>query len=153
MSGPSPLLKRGRGVVFLLAGALLISFVASWLRQLVLPEVGIGVLQSIPWPLLRRPLLGFLVDLPLGLVTAAVGAVAGRLIVLEPWRTALSLVAAVWLLDLATAWLVVHDLPLWTDPWVLAARLVTAATTALVIARSLGWRPARGKPKASSGSV
>jgi hypothetical protein len=144
MSGHRPLLTRGRSLVFLLAGALIAAFFTAWLRQMLLTNLGEGLLALLPWGMAKKLLLGFLVDLPQGMAALAVGALGGRLLVLSsPWRAALALVASVWLLDLGTAWLVVHMLPLWLDPWVVASRLIVVAATAVGIAAALGWRPKR----------
>ncbi len=146
MSANRPLLTRGRSLVFLFAGALLVAFIAGWIRAHVVSFFGEGLLLSLPWIWLRRLGLGVLVDLPLGFSTILVGGLGGRLLVVKPWRAALSLTASVWLLDLVAAWLVTHDFLLWTDPVVLPARLIVATATAFGVAIALGWRPRRKRP-------
>lgn len=140
-----PLLTRGRSLVFLFAGTLLAAFLAGWLRAQILSNIGEGLLLSLPWLWAKRLALGVLVDIPLGLSTVIVGAIGGRLLIIKPWRSALSLTASVWTLDLCMAWLVTHDFLLWTDTLVLLTRMLVSTATAFCVAMVLGWRPRFGK--------
>ncbi len=139
-------MNRGRESVFLLLGALVVVFIAGWLRGPLLFGLR-GLVVSLPWLPLRRLTLGLVYDLPTALVMAALCALAGRVLVLKPLPTALYLVGAVWVLDVIAAWLISDDLRLWSDPLVFAARLVIVVATALGSALLLGWRPRRPSEK------
>jgi hypothetical protein len=143
MSDRRHILTRGRGLVFLLAAALVAAFLTGWLRQNVVAPVGVGLLQSLPWIWLRRVAFGVLIDVPQGLAVVLVGALGGRVLVVAPWRAAPALVAASWALDLVSAWLVLHELRPWTDVLCIAGRLAIAGATMLALARLLGWKPGK----------
>lgn len=142
MSSPSPLLSWGRGGTLLVAGGLLVSFATGWIRRPLLNVLS-GPLMSLPWIPLQRIFLGVLFELPTALVIVILCAIAGRVLVLKPWITSLSLIAVVWLLDGIVSWLVLNDFGLWTDPLVAIPRVIVAAATAVTTAYVLGWRPRR----------
>lgn len=109
-----------------------------------------GPLTALPWLPVRRISLGLLYDLPAVLSVVVLLALAGRVIVLRPWVHAVALVASVWVLDLAGAWLVLNDFGLWTDWLVLLPRLLMAGLAVLAGALVLGWRPRRRARRADA---
>lgn len=137
----------GRGGTILIAGGLIASFAAGWIRRPLLAGLA-GLLVGLPWIPLRRVCLGVLFDLPTALIVVFLCAIAGRVLILKPWITSLSLTAMVWLLDVVVAWLVLDDLGLWTDPLVGIPRAIVAGATAVTTAYVLGWRPRRSAPPA-----
>lgn len=142
MSENSTLLNRGRGSALLLTGALFIFFIGGWLKQLLLGAMRDPIL-AIPWIFLRRIVFGLLIDVPMAVILVLTCYVAGKILVLTPFRTPALLVGTLLVFELISTWLVLDNFMMVSDPIVDVSRIIVWGCAFFGGAMALGWKPRR----------